>query len=121
MSDSNDRPPRILIVEDEMILEMDLEQILQDHGFEVVGVSPSVERAVQAVTTLRPDAATLDLNLRGQSSAPVADALHGLGIPFVVASGYTEFIGDFDFQDAPFVRKPVATEELIAKLRQVLT
>ncbi|ALG91738.1 hypothetical protein TQ29_02225 [Actibacterium sp. EMB200-NS6] len=114
------RGRRILIVEDEILLAIDLQNLLEEKGLEVVGIVPSVQKALQAVADLRPDVATLDLNLRGQSSQPVADALHQSGIPFVVTSGYTTMMCDFSYQNVPFVKKPIDENELMEALRSML-
>lgn len=108
-------------MEDEILLAIDLRHLLEEAGFTVVGIAPSVERAVAAVAELAPEVATLDMNLRGLSSDPVARALRAAGIPFVVTSGYTGFGKDFTGRDAPFVKKPVDIAELLQKLTTVMT
>lgn len=108
---------RILIVEDEILLAIDLQHTLEENGCDVIDIAPSVARAIDAIADQSFDAATLDLNLRGESSRPVADALYAKGIPFIVTSGYTKLIREFTYQDAPFVRKPVDEAELMGKLR----
>jgi CheY-like chemotaxis protein len=112
---------RVLIVEDEFVLAYDLQALLVSEGCTVIGIVPSVAKALNLLDDQQPDVATLDLNLRGHSSQPVANALRQRGIPFIALSGYTTFARDFDLQDAPFVKKPIDPAELMEKLRSLLT
>jgi DNA-binding response OmpR family regulator len=79
---------RILIVEDEALVAMLVEDALVDAGFAVLGPARSVAQALEMLTAETPDAAVLDLNLGGENSLSVADALAARGIPFLVATGY---------------------------------
>jgi CheY-like chemotaxis protein len=80
---------RILVVEDEFMIAEGLAGMLEQCGVEVVGPAPTVGAALALATTEdQLDCAILDINLRGQMSYPVADALQERGIPFVFATGY---------------------------------
>jgi two-component system, response regulator PdtaR len=60
---------RILIVEDEFIVALNLRQIMSNMGFEVIGIAPdaaTAERLAQA----KPDIALVDLNLRDGHTGP---------------------------------------------------
>jgi DNA-binding NtrC family response regulator len=83
------RNVRIMILEDDPLLALDLEDMLTDLGATVVGPASSVEQALRHVEE-GIDAAVLDLNLRGVYSFPVIDKLQRDGTPFVVCSGYAE-------------------------------
>src|SRR5262249_30027590 len=78
----------ILIVEDEALVGMLIEDLVMEMGFRVSGVAASVEEALEEIARLDFDAAILDVNLRGLSSAPVADALKANRVPFIMATGY---------------------------------
>ena len=80
---------RILILEDDPLLALDLEDFLTELGAKVVGPVSSVEQALQAIDA-DIDGAVLDLNLRGVYSYPVIEALVKAGTPLVVCSGYAE-------------------------------
>jgi CheY-like chemotaxis protein len=81
-------PQRILIVEDEPLIAMMLEDFLDALGKQVAGTAETVAGALARVGEGGIDAAILDVNLRGgEKSWPVADALAGAGIPFVLATG----------------------------------
>ena len=112
---------RILIVEDEMLLAMDLQALLEEQGCEIAGPVPSVRRALDVISCQALSAATLDMNLNGESSAEIAAALRTRNIPFVVVSGYSErHAVDSRFRDAPMVQKPYYPADLLRKLVLVL-
>lgn len=78
----------ILVVEDEALVAMLVEDALIDAGFAVIGPARSVAEALALLARESPAAAVLDLNLGGETSIGVADALAARGIPFLVATGY---------------------------------
>jgi two-component system, cell cycle sensor histidine kinase and response regulator CckA len=59
-------PTRVLVVEDEAIVAMDLEQQLTASGYEVVGLLDTGEQAVAQAAELRPDVVLMDIRLRGK-------------------------------------------------------
>ena len=107
----------ILIVEDEVLLAIDLEEIIAEHGGEVLASVPTVAQALTAITRHRPDAAILDRNLAGESTDLVAEALVSGGIPFVVVSGYGSQQAELaSLRGAPFIKKPYDPEVLVSCL-----
>ena len=112
--------PRILIVEDEPMIMLMLESLLTEAGFEVANVATKVEAALAFVDASAFDAAILDANLAGMSSAPVAAALAARSIPFLVVSGYTTTQQSEAFAAGLQIQKPFQTKELIQALRSVL-
>ena len=54
---------RVLIVEDEALVALELEELLLDEGFEVVGSAANAAQAIDLGRRHRPDLALLDLNL----------------------------------------------------------
>lgn len=56
---------RILIVEDEGLLALNMRQSIEQHGYRVVGVVPSGERAVALAKGLGPDLIIMDIKLKG--------------------------------------------------------
>ena len=111
---------RVLIVEDEMLLAMDLETLIAEQGCAVIGPAPTVDRALALLEQERPDAAILDANLDGTSAAPVAAALKAQGVPFVLASGYATDCLQPELREAPRVAKPVDHDQLLRTLAGVL-
>src|SRR2546429_9368587 len=108
---------RILIVEDESILAMDLENRLTREGCEVIGLVSREARALKLLEQERPDAVVLDLNLNGKLPTDLADALVARQIPFVIVTGYGKRRFDIPaLQEAPRLHKPINTQELVRAL-----
>ena len=59
-------PPRVLIVEDNSLIAMDLEDILSNYGCAIVGSTATVEKALEALEREAIDVAVIDY-LRGTS------------------------------------------------------
>lgn len=82
-------PARILIVEDEMLVALELEAILEDLGHTPVGIAPDLETALQ-LSDHCPDLALVDLNLRDGLTGPqIGEMLcrdHGVSVLFVTAN-----------------------------------
>ncbi|WYK05097.1 response regulator [Cereibacter sphaeroides f. sp. denitrificans] len=66
---------RVLVVEDEFLIAIDLQLMLEDVGCTVLGPVGTVDDALRILDETRPDVVSLDLNLRGESSVPVAEKL----------------------------------------------
>jgi response regulator NasT len=54
---------RILIAEDEALIRLDLREMLEEEGFEVVGEAADGEQAVALATELRPDLVICDVKM----------------------------------------------------------
>ena len=112
--------PRILVVEDELMIVLMLESLFLEAGFEVADVATKVEAALAFVEAGAFDVAILDANLAGVSSAPVAAALTARSVPFLVVSGYATAQQNGAFAAGLHVQKPFQTETLIEALRSIL-
>ncbi|MBX6388348.1 MAG: response regulator [Frankia sp.] len=63
MSQPSSTPRRVLIAEDEALIRLDLREMLQEEGYEVVGEAGDGEMAVTLATKLRPDLVILDVKM----------------------------------------------------------
>lgn len=81
---------RVLVVEDEMLVLMAIEDMLTDLGCTSITVAGNVDRALELIAANSFDLATLDVNLNGQQSYPIAAALSEHGVPFAFSTGYGE-------------------------------
>ena len=115
------RGPLVLVVEDEVLIAMDLERLLRRSGYRVLGPAATVAAAVRLLDREAPDAALLDVNLRGERVTPVAAALRARGVPFVLASAYgrAQLTAEV-LAGAPNVGKPANVRRLLAALAQAL-
>ena len=103
----------LLIVEDEFLVAEMLREALLDAGAEVVHAVPSVGAALDILARHPITAAILDLNLTGETSAPVADALLAARIPFAFFTGGNPSNVPAEHRSAIVVRKP-AIKQLLA-------
>ncbi len=111
---------RVLVVEDEFFVAMDLENLLADMNHEVVGSAQSVARGIELVEETRPDVALLDVNLNGELVTPVAEALEANHTPFVVLTGYAfEHLEGALSRASAVINKPVNPDELRRKLARL--
>jgi DNA-binding response OmpR family regulator len=111
---------RILIVEDEPFVALEIEHILCSAGFEIASSVPSIEKALAALNTRDCDLAVLDANLRGESVEPVGLVLRNRGKPFLFVSGYGRAYLPACFNDSPLLSKPFHAVELIRSVKHVL-
>ena len=102
----------LLIVEDEYLVAEMLREALLDAGAETVHAVPSVRAALDVLDHHAITAAVLDLDLKGETSAAVADALVAARIPFAFFTGGTQANLPVEHRSALVVRKP-AIEKLL--------
>lgn len=114
--------PRILVVEDEFLIAMELEGFLRGAGYQVLGPALSVSAALELLQVERPDVAVLDVNLAGERVTPVAQVLRAMCVPFILASGYSraDLREDPVLRDAVNVGKPSRPASLLKELRKAL-
>jgi CheY-like chemotaxis protein len=112
---------RVLLVEDEMLVVWLLEDMLADLGCAVVGPAASVNQALAMIDAEAIDVAVLDVNLNGQMSYPIADALATRGVPFVFSTGYDKDTLLDGYRIFPVLQKPFHLSELSDALAKLLT
>ncbi len=110
---------RILLLEDEYLIAMDVEHLCREHGASEVVVKLRLD---ELDTDALPDfdVAILDLMLSGISTLPFAERLAGMGRPFVFATGYSRNDELLErFPSIPVVEKPYAGADLIRAVASV--
>jgi CheY-like chemotaxis protein len=112
---------RVLVVEDEIMVSWLLEDMLANLGCVVIGPAVRVDQALAIIESEPLDAAVVDLNLNGQISYPVADALAARGVPFVFSSGYSQDRLLEKYRGFPVLQKPFHRSELAEVLAKLLT
>jgi DNA-binding response OmpR family regulator len=107
---------RILIVEDQAILGMELEFVLTDAGYEVVGIAVDARQALALAAETRPDLAIVDINLRdGRTGLLVAQAMaRDCGVAVLFATAEPELIPEQFGGAFGVVVKPYAAPTLYA-------
>jgi two-component SAPR family response regulator len=111
---------RVVVVEDEAVIALELDFALSSAGGQVIGPFSSVSSALDAIRQEAPDAAVLDVTLGGETAYPVADALRAAGVPFVWVTSYSEDALPERHRSAPLVCKPFGSESLIGAVASVL-
>jgi DNA-binding NtrC family response regulator len=89
-----------------------MESLLKEASCEVISCG-SVQSALREAREQTFDAAVLDVNLHGEMSFPIADALAVKNIPFVFVSGYEVEIVPHHYRRRPFVGKPYLSQKLL--------
>ena len=111
---------RVLLIEDEPLVVLDLSCEIEEAGAEIVGVARTLSDALQLARDVSADLAVLDGNLNGESVVDVAELLSVRGIPFCFVSGYGREHLPLAFRDVPLVQKPFDPDTLRDTLRRIL-
>jgi CheY-like chemotaxis protein len=119
-SHSSLRALRVLVVEDESIVSFLLEDMLAELGCRVVGHAVSVGEALALLDKHKPDAAVLDVNLRGEMAFPIAEWLESNRTAFVFATGYGLAGIPERWRRFPVLQKPFRLSALAKALETAL-
>ncbi len=114
-------PPRILIVEDEILIAFELESLLQDEGYEPVGIAPTAREAVSLAGDSGPDLALVDIHLAdGLTGVDVARTLVADEVAVLFTTANAKRIPD-DFAGAVgVIAKPYTERAVRNAVRYVL-
>jgi DNA-binding response OmpR family regulator len=105
---------RILVLEDEFLIAMDVEQLCRDHGAGQVVIARDLAEINGKQVATQFDAAIVDLMLGGASTLDFASSLRAAGVPFVFASGYSDADEiKASFPGVRLVGKPYSGEDLM--------
>lgn len=112
---------RILVMEDEFLIAMDVEELCRENGASDVKLMRTLD-ALTAVADEEPfDAAILDVMLGGRTTIDFARSLAQRGIPFVFATGYSGQDGLFEaLPEVEIVEKPYAGDALLAAIGRAI-
>ncbi len=115
---AKEKSGRVLVVEDESLIALELCDMLASLGWIVIGPVGSVAEAMRVLDGTAPvDVALLDVNLDGSLVYPLAERLASEGVPFVFCTGYAQ-LDDDRFVGRPVVRKPINAAELLGEMRR---
>jgi PAS domain S-box-containing protein len=118
-------PTRILLVEDEFAVALELETRLERLGYEVVGHEMTAPDAVARTADLRPDLVLMDIHLDGpidgiEAARRIRDRL-AIPIIFVTAYGNDETVARAaETTPAGYIVKPIAERDLYAAVEVAL-
>ena len=103
---------RILIVEDQPLIAMELENMLIGLGHSVTATATRIEKALSLAESSEFDLAVLDINLAGSNTFQVAAILRKRGIPFFFTSGYGRDGLVDGYRGANLLTKPFGPRDL---------
>ena len=103
------------------MVAMLIEDMIQDFGCQIAGPAARVAQALAVIDADGIDGAVLDVNLAGEWSYPVADALAARGVPYVFVTGYGQAGLDAAYHSHPVIQKPFTRASLERALESVIT
>jgi CheY-like chemotaxis protein len=127
MTDTSQRTPdsplagkRVLVVEDEFLITLDIERVLESVGITAIVTVGRNRDALGALQGERFDFAILDYRLDGDTSTPVAIRLGELDVPYIFLTGASALMVPAHFRAVPIVTKPFEAETLLGAIRKAI-
>jgi PAS domain S-box-containing protein len=111
---------RVLVIEDEPLVSMEMESNLSAAGCEIVGPAATLDRAKALVEAADYDAALVDVNLKGQPVDELATLLTKKNRPFAFVTGYGRDALPSGFRGAVVLGKPFSADQLLATTEVLL-
>ena len=108
---------KVLVVEDNPIVSLDLADTIRDAAGRVVGPFQGFAESAAAAAREQFDVALLDIDINGETVWPVAGVVRARNIPIVFATGFSDVAyWPSEFRDFPTVRKPYDHDLLVREL-----
>ena len=116
----------ILIAEDERIITLDLKKTLAELGYTSVHSVHTAADAVNYALEFKPDLILMDIkfeeSMNGVEAAYFINSRIGTPVVFISAFSPESFVKNKKIpQNFSYVRKPISTDELEKKLKQILS
>lgn len=117
-------PGRIMIIEDEALIAMDLETLVSDLGHQVIGVAPTRADAIALAKTESPDLILADIQLADNSSG--IDAVADIGgihaeVPVIFITAFPERLLTGARDEPVFlIRKPYDVDQVKSSVAQAM-
>ena len=113
---------KILIVEDEIIIALDIQRKIEKLGFNVCGVATTGKEAIQIANEMKPDLILMDIVLKGDmGGAEAAKTIHSqnnIPIVFLTAQLDDNMLKEIEIVD--YLPKPIKDTELQTIIEKVL-
>jgi PAS domain S-box-containing protein len=117
--DTSLKGKRVLVVEDEPLVAMDVVGILEQAAIQAVGPATTAADALRLIENETLDAALVDANLRGKPVDEVAAALTRRNVPFAFVTGYDRASLPQAFQSAAMVSKPFTAASVLGVIGRI--
>jgi len=111
----------VLVVEDEALIAMDLQALLEEAGYRVLGPANSTAAAMALLDGDEPDVALLDVNLGRSDVFGVANALAARKTKLIFLTGHTAQKLPQAHRHRPLVAKPYLPHVLLQAVQQALS
>lgn len=112
---------KILVVEDQSLIALDMENTLRRFGAEDINLASNAPEAFEIIERSKPNLVILDFNLGDRTSENIAELLLRLKIPFLFTTGYSDrVLIPEKLCDITIVRKPVSDAAIAAAINSVL-
>lgn len=119
-----DTGARVLVIEDESVIALDIANIVQSSGHSVVGIAPTQRQAMELAVEHRPDLVLADIQLKDGDSGIVAvqEILNAMTVPVIFVTGFPErLLTGTKLEPAFVITKPFNPETLKIAIGQALT
>jgi response regulator NasT len=115
---------RVVVVEDEGLIRMDVVATLQEAGYEVVAEGADGEEAIKLATELEPDLVVMDIKMPKLDGISAAEKIAELKIPVVLLTAFSQ--SDLVARAAEagamaFVTKPFKPSDLLPAIQIALS
>jgi DNA-binding response OmpR family regulator len=114
------RPYKIVIVEDEPLLALDLHCTLEHAGYSVIGNSGSVTAAKALIERSSPDAVLLDVVMEREPNFELPDILADRSIPFMFVTVWEPNLIPLRHRRRPYLSKPCTAGQLLVALKELI-
>jgi CheY-like chemotaxis protein len=111
--------PRILVIEDELLIALLIKEMVRETGYRVSGVAHTMAMARQEFAKRNFDAVLFDINIGGRYHPEFADFLLNTGVPFAFVTGY-DYLVEPRHETVPVLEKPFTLAQLRALLERVV-
>ena len=114
---------RVLVIEDEAIIALDVAKIVRNAGHQVVGIAPTEQAAIDLARKHLPHLVLADIQLRGGDSgiAAVREILKAVDAPVIFVTGFPErLLTGHGLEPAFIITKPFSPDMLKAAMAQAL-
>jgi len=120
---------KVLIVEDERLIAENLRFILEERGYQVIGIVASGEDAFLMTSIMSPDVVLMDIRIHGTvdgiEAAKRIRNLHGRDLPVVFLSAYPAeqfpHLKEMETASFRYLKKPYNQDELVAAIHSLIT
>jgi CheY-like chemotaxis protein len=111
---------KILVIEDEAMVALDLQRTLRDAGYRVVGPAATLEDIQRLIDRGSIDCAVVDLDVDRRTPLPVADLLAFAEVPFVFLTTAVRGAPPQRHARRPVVTKPFKRSELLSAIERAM-